>query len=217
MVCRIVSLIIGYAFGLFQTAYIYGRMHGIDIREHGSGNAGTTNVLRTLGKKAGIITYLGDMLKAVFASLVIHLVFGSAYADIEMVLFCYCGLGVVLGHNYPFYLGFKGGKGIAASSGVILSFSGYDVILPIAGFFTFFISTFTTRYVSVGSLALMLAFAVEFIIFGAWGHFGLSTAALFEADILVIIITAFAFIRHRENIKRLYNNNERKIGEKKVK
>ena len=106
---RIICLVIGYLFGnIFQTGYWYGKFNHIDIREYGSGNAGTTNVMRTLGKKAGIITYLLDTFKAVFAALAVHFLFGRN-SDIEMLLFLYSGFGVVLGHNFPVYLKFKGG------------------------------------------------------------------------------------------------------------
>ena len=118
---RIICIVIGYAFGLFQTGYIYGRMHHIDIRKHGSGNAGTTNALRTLGWKAGLITFLGDCMKCVLAVVLVKLIF--AESDYLPLLSLYAGLGAVLGHNYPFYLNFKGGKGIAATGGLILSIS----------------------------------------------------------------------------------------------
>ena len=96
---RIICLVIGYLFGnIFQTGYWYGKFNHIDIREYGSGNAGTTNVMRTLGKKAGIITYLLDTFKAVFAALAVHFLFGRN-SDIEMLLFLYSGFGVVLGHT----------------------------------------------------------------------------------------------------------------------
>ena len=212
---RILALIIGYFFGIIQAGYIYGRLHHIDIRYYGSGNAGTTNVMRTLGKKAGFITYFVDMLKAVAAAVVVHLLLGRFHRDIEALLFCYSGLGVVLGHNYPFYLGFKGGKGIAASSGVILSFVPYNFIMAIAGFCTFMITMFTTKYVSLASLSMMLAFFFEFVIFGCLGDYNMGTGNLLEAYIIVFIITLLAFVRHRENIKRLAAGNERKIGQKK--
>ncbi|MBD9156739.1 MAG: glycerol-3-phosphate acyltransferase, partial [Lachnospiraceae bacterium] len=91
---RLACVAIGYVFGLFQTGYIYGELKGTDIRQHGSGNAGATNALRTLGWKAGLITLLGDCFKCVFA----------------VLLGMYAALGVILGHNFPFYLKFKGGK-----------------------------------------------------------------------------------------------------------
>lgn len=115
---RIVCLAIGYCFGLFQTAFIYGKMHGIDIREKGSGNAGTTNALRVLGKKAGLIVFLGDALKAVFAMVLVHFLFENSHPEMGALLRIYAGAGVVLGHNFPFYMGFKGGKGIAATGGI---------------------------------------------------------------------------------------------------
>lgn len=207
---RIICLVIGYAFGLFQTGYIYGRLHGIDIRKEGSGNAGTTNALRVLGKKAGIITYAGDMLKAVFAATVVRLIFGEGYKDIIMVLVLYCGLGVILGHNFPFYLGFKGGKGIAASSGVIIAIGYWPLIL--LGLCTFLAVTIISRYVSLGSLVMITCFLIEFIIFGVNGMIpGLYTAELLEAIVIVAVITLLAYWRHRANIGRLLHGNERKL------
>ena len=118
MLERIVCLLIGYGFGLFQTGYFYGKRNGIDIRKHGSGNAGTTNALRTMGKKAGAITLLGDCMKAVLAILLVTLIFQKGHPEEIMLLKLYAGAGCVLGHNFPFYMNFKGGKGIAASVGM---------------------------------------------------------------------------------------------------
>ena len=132
---RLACLAVGYVFGLFQTSYIYGRFHGIDIREHGSGNAGTTNMLRTLGLKAGLITFAGDVLKCIFAILVAGLLFRKTYPDMVPLLKMYDGAGAILGHNFPFYLKFRGGKGIAATAGLVLSF---DPIISILGIITFF-------------------------------------------------------------------------------
>ena len=81
---RVISIVIGYAFGLFQTAFFYGKMHGIDIREHGSGNSGTTNALRVLGTKAGLIVFLGDCIKCILAIVIVRLIFGGSHA--EMIL-----------------------------------------------------------------------------------------------------------------------------------
>ena len=110
IIARIISLLIGYIFGLFQTGYIYGKSKGIDIRTEGSGNAGTTNSLRVLGWKAGAITFAGDLLKAIFAVLLIKLIFGGTYGADTKVLELYAGFGTVLGHNFPCYLQFKGGS-----------------------------------------------------------------------------------------------------------
>ena len=116
---RILCLLTGYVFGLFQTGYLYGKMHHIDIRQYGSGNSGTTNALRVMGKKAGLLVFMGDFLKTVFACLLVRLVMREAPSVDLYVL--YAGLGVVLGHNFPFYLHFKGGKGIASMAGILVS------------------------------------------------------------------------------------------------
>lgn len=100
IVARIIALLIGYGFGLFQTGYLYGKSKGIDIRQQGSGNAGTTNSLRVLGWKAGIITFAGDLLKAVFAVLLVKLIFHGTYGADTKVLELYAGFGTVLGHNF---------------------------------------------------------------------------------------------------------------------
>ena len=118
---RIACLFIGYLFGMFQTSYLIGKYHHMDIRQYGSGNAGTTNALRTLGKKAGAMTLIGDMLKCVIAILVVDAVFKNQYGDILPLLGMYTAAGCVLGHNFPIYLKFRGGKGIAASAGMLLA------------------------------------------------------------------------------------------------
>lgn len=208
---RIVCILIGYVCGLFQTGYIYGKIKHIDIRQYGSGNAGTTNALRTLGFKAGLITFLGDALKAVLAAYIVKKLFMDTYADIMPVLVLYSGLGTVLGHNYPFYLKFKGGKGIAASAGMMFAFNG---TLTIIGFFTFVITVAITRYVSLGSILLMTGFFIELIVMGQMGTFNLQTPYLIELYIIAAILTAMALFRHRANIGRLIHGNERKLGEK---
>ena len=120
MIERIIVLIIGYFIGdLIQGGFLIGKFNKIDIRNYGSGNAGTTNVMRTLGKKAGFLTYFLDTFKAILSCIIVHFLFGKN-CDYELLLFLYSGLGVILGHNFLFYLKFKGGKGIAATSGVAL-------------------------------------------------------------------------------------------------
>lgn len=210
MFLRILCIIIGYIFGLFQTAYIYGRLNHVDIREHGSGNAGATNAIRVFGKKAGIITYIGDALKAVAAGLLVRALFGDSDINI-IVLILYTGIGAVLGHNFPFYLKFKGGKGIAASSGVIISLMDWKLIL--LGFIIFVGVTLVTRYVSAGSLSLMLGFFILFVLFDQLGMSELGAGFRIEAYILVFIISCLAFFQHRANILRLIKGNENKIGQ----
>ena len=213
---KLVCIVIGYVFGLFQTGFIIGKLHKIDIREYGSGNSGTTNAMRTLGKKYGFITYFGDALKAVFAMGLTYLVFRDMCEGHMFAMALYTGLGVILGHNFPFYMNFKGGKGIAASSGVIFALTFFDWKFLALGLLTFFIALFITKYVSFSSLCLMTGFFIEIIV---WGQLGmvhhLHPSEKIEAYILVAIMTVLSFVRHRENIKRLVNGTERKIGQKK--
>lgn len=204
---RIVCLVIGYIFGLFQTSYIYGKMKGIDIREHGSGNAGTTNTLRVLGKKAGALVLLCDILKTGFAISLVRFLFGESHADMKALLSLYAAAGAILGHNFPFYLGFKGGKGIACTAGLIIFFHPYMIIPQIITFFgTFFI----THYVSLGSLLVQFVLIAEMVIFGQMGLFDMSQAYLNEMYVLTVALAAMAFWGHRANIVRLIHHNERK-------
>ena len=101
---RIFCIAIGYVFGLFQTAFFYGKAHGIDIRQHGSGNSGTTNALRVLGTKAGLIVFAGDCLKCMAAVWLVRLTFGTGHPDTVYLLCLYAGMGAILGHNFPFYM-----------------------------------------------------------------------------------------------------------------
>lgn len=208
---RLFCVLIGYIFGLFQTGYIYGRIKGIDIREHGSGNAGTTNALRTLGTKAGVVTFMGDCLKCILAVVAVKLIFSHGYSSLMPLLTVYTGLGVVLGHNFPFYLKFRGGKGIASTAGLILTL---DPVLSLIAFATFGAAVGITKYVSLGSLLLAAEFLAGVIIYGFSGKWNLSQPQLIEMYIVAAVITAMAFFRHRRNIKSLVKGTERKIGEK---
>ena len=217
---RIAVFVIGYFFGMIQTAYIYGKCHGIDIREHGSGNAGTTNTLRVLGKKAGLVVFIGDLLKTLIPILLVGIWWShvnkeatdTLWIGFGQVLKLYAGLGAIIGHNFPFYLGFKGGKGIAASGGLMI---GYHWSFIIVGFFTFFGTFSLTNYVSLGSLMLLGGFFVQncIMVLAKLGPMGVdfcTTSTGIEILILSFFISALAFIRHHENIKRLINHNERK-------
>ncbi|MGN0395799.1 MAG: glycerol-3-phosphate acyltransferase, partial [Coprococcus sp.] len=152
MLMRIICLLGGYCFGLIQTSYLYGKLNGIDIRQYGSGNAGTTNALRVLGKKAGLIVFLGDLFKGVIACTLVHVILNLANYDNVYLFVLYAGFGVVLGHNFPFYMQFKGGKGIAATSGMILGL--WDWRIVVIEFFVFAIALAISKYVSVGSICL---------------------------------------------------------------
>lgn len=205
---RIICVVIGYLFGLLQTGYIYGKLNHVDIRKHGSGNAGTTNALRTLGWKAGLITLIGDCLKCVLAVAFVKLLYGESCDNIAL-LAMYTGAGVTLGHNFPFYLNFKGGKGIAATAGLILS-TNPVMFLIIAVIFIAIV--LVTRYVSLGSLIIMVVFVIEVIVYGQSGGFHLEQMELYELYGVVILLTVMAFVKHRENIKRLMKGTENKLS-----
>ena len=211
---RVACLLIGYVCGLFQTAYIYGRINGIDIREHGSGNSGTTNALRVLGKKAGLIVFAGDILKILAAGFLVTVLFnqGDFFGDRAALYKLYAGLGAVLGHNFPFYLNFKGGKGIAVTSGLILMMAWRITILCLIAFA---LTVGLTRYVSLGSLVITALFMISWIFLGQTGRLALTPAHLPESYVLVFLIVAMAYWRHRANIKRLIAGTESKIGQKK--
>lgn len=204
---RIICLLIGYVFGLFQTAYIYGRLHGIDIRNYGSGNAGTTNTLRVFGTKAGLLVLVGDIMKCILAVVVTGVIFGGSHTDMIYLLKMYTAAGAIIGHNFPFYLKFKGGKGIAATAGLILSFHPY--LIPM-GLILFFGAFFITHYVSLGSLLVYAGFMIETVILGQMGVFGMTQPRLNEMYVILALLTAMAFWKHRENIKRLLSGTERK-------
>ncbi|MDE7018417.1 MAG: glycerol-3-phosphate 1-O-acyltransferase PlsY [Lachnospiraceae bacterium] len=204
---RIICLVIGYVFGLFQTAYIYGKLHGIDIRNYGSGNAGTTNTMRVLGTKAGLLVLFGDIIKCILAIVVTGILFGKSHPEMVYLLKLYAATGAILGHNFPFYLQFKGGKGIAATAGLILSFHPY--FIPV-GVLLFFGTFFTTHYVSLGSLLVYAGFIIEIVVLGQAGTFGMSQAHLIELYVIAAFLTVMAYYKHRENIARLLKGEERK-------
>jgi len=204
---RLICILIGYVFGLFQTSYIYGRMHGIDIREHGSGNAGTTNMMRTLGRNAGLITFAGDCIKCILAVVTVRLIFGKTNQEMIPLLTFYAAAGTILGHNFPFYLKFRGGKGIAATAGLVLSF---NWIMAILGIITFFTTFFVTHYVSLGSILVYVGIMIELIVLGQNGYFQMTQAHLYELYAIGALLSAMAFWKHRENMKRLLNGTENK-------
>ena len=215
ILARFVCLVCGYLFGIIQTAYIYGRLHGIDIRQHGSGNSGTTNALRVLGKKAGLIVFLGDLLKGVVACSLTHIILDMinlpGVSDNKYLFVLYIGFGVVLGHNFPFYMQFKGGKGIAATSGMIIGLWDWRLIVILLA--VFIISVAVTKYVSVGSILIMSGFFILYTIFAIMGDYNFAERAkLIESIVVAGVIAGLAIFRHRANIKRLIAGTENKLS-----
>ena len=200
---RLICVIIGYALGLIETGYFYGKLHHVDIRQKGSGNVGTTNALRTLGWKAGLVTFLGDCFKCIIAVVIVHLIYGRNHADMVPMLAMYAGLGAVLGHNYPFYMKFKGGKGIAVAVGCLfVTFGWIGACLELL---IFIVLVVATKRVSVGSIAAAAA-CPFFALYFFWGDW---LAWLFCTVAGLTVVWA-----HRENIKRLRAGTESWIGDK---
>lgn len=197
----VICLVSGYLFGCFSTGFLISKLYHVDIRKYGSGNVGTTNALRTLGWKAGALTFLGDFIKAVIPILLFRLLIFKDYED-NQLLALYTGFGVVLGHNYPFWLKFKGGKGIAVTTGVMAAF---DPLLIPFFILIFVVTVAITKYVSVGSLLIAILFPI-------W--IGVCYPGQIHMLIISILYTLSAFFSHRANIKRLLHGTENKIGQK---
>lgn len=209
---RLICLLIGYACGLLQTGFLVGKMNHIDIRKEGSGNAGSTNAVRVMGWKAGLLTFAGDVIKCVAAILIVRYIYkGSEYLPL---LAMYAGMGATLGHNFPFYLRFKGGKGIAVLAGLVISTNPILVPIPLAAFL---IAAIFTRYVSLGSLLASTLFLLEVMLVGELGLFQMAASYRYEMYILVLVLTALAWYRHKENIRRLLSGTENRFGSGKKK
>lgn len=204
----LVCVAVGYCFGCISTAYFVGKAHGIDIRNEGSGNLGSTNALRTLGIKAGIMTFVGDVAKTLIPICILRFVIlNGQQGETGLVLSTWLGLGIVLGHNFPFWLHFKGGKGIAVTAAVILATAQWQII--VVGLLLFVVIVAATRYVSLGSLVVAFYLLANTLLFHrADSNF---------ADLMVVsgLFCFFAIFQHRANIKRLLQGTESKLGQKK--
>lgn len=209
---RLIALIIGYICGLFQTSFIIGKIYKKDIRDYGSGNAGTTNALRVLGKKAAALTLLGDCVKTILAISIVRMLFENTCMDILPLLSIYAALGTILGHNFPFYMKFRGGKGFAASVGFAIAF---DWKMFVLGLIVFVIVIIITKYVSLGSMLVYVLALCYIIIMGQKGSYGISGKHLTELYLVMLFMTALAIFQHRKNIVRLLSGTENKLFSKK--
>ena len=209
LAARVVSLLIGYIFGMFVSGFFLGKSKHVDLREKGSGNVGTTNTARVLGLKYGAITLLCDCLKPVLASLVVWLIFGRAYAGHIRLLILYASFGAVLGHDFPAFMKFKGGKGVATSVGLILLC--FPQAFPICAVL-FFSAVGITRYVSLGSILAAVGFGTQAIVMGYLGWLSYPAGNVGEAVVIAEIISVLVIILHRSNIARLKNGTENKFS-----
>src|SRR5690625_837377 len=183
--------IIAYLLGSIPSALIVGKLYyKIDIREHGSGNLGATNTFRVLGVKAGIAVTLADILKGTIAVLIPFLLNADVY---RLAI----GLFAVAGHTYPIFAKLKGGKAVATSGGIIL---GINPILFLIMISTFILTLYLSKYVSLSSMVTGIVTIIVSIIFRDTGLM-----------IVISILTAFVFYRHKDNLKRIKNKTEPKI------
>lgn len=210
MVAYIIIAIIAYLIGSVNFSIIISKKTaGFDVREKGSGNAGTTNMLRSVGKKAAAITLLCDILKGVI-SIGIAIIIGKLWTDLNAeLLLQIAGIAVVIGHTFPIFFGFKGGKGVATSLGVLLM-SNWQIGLICLVFAL--ILMILTRMVSLGSCAAAVLFPVLTLFIN--DHYtvlteGKSGSVYFIYSVILAVIVLF---NHRSNIKRLLNGTENKIS-----
>ena len=192
----VISGIAAYLLGSLSTGIFVSRlMHGPDLRTVGSGNPGATNVQRTMGWKAGLITFAGDSLKAVLACLLGQILTSSHMGSLL------CGLCVVIGHNWPVFFRFKGGKGVASSCGVMI------VCFPVPALICFAVGILiiaATKFVSLGSMSILTLYAVLVSCFYSGGD-----------PVIILwacVLAAFCIIRHRANIVRLVHGKENRLS-----
>lgn len=209
MLERMISILIGYACGHFLTGFFYGKTQHVDLRKVGSGNVGTTNTYRNLGPKAGILTLLGDVCKVVLSVLIVWLLYRNSTGVNVKVLEYYAALGTILGHNFPIFMKFHGGKGIACTGGLMVAVCPICVPVCLA---IFVVTVLTTKYVSLGSILVCISFFIQILVFGLNGMLGLSGADLTEVCVLAGVVMVLGIARHHANIGRLLSGTESKFS-----
>ncbi len=196
-----ISTLLGYLLGSISFSFIIGKLlKKVDIRQHGSGNAGATNTLRVLGKGPAIIVLLLDTLKGIIAIILALWIVGNSGWGTALA-----GLAAIIGHNWPIFFGFRGGKGVATTIGVLATLVFYPAL--IAGIIAIVTIVFT-RFVSLGSLVFMVCTTI--IAFISIDFFAFPVEYLY----LLLAVTILSFWRHRSNISRLVKRTENKIGKK---
>ena len=192
----VIVMIMGYLFGCLQWSYILGKTFlNVDIRTLGAGNAGASNTVISLGWKWGVVVGILDILKAIISILLIKYLFRISFIE-ENNLFLYLnGLFVILGHDFPFFMNFKGGKGAASLLGMLI---GIDYRLGILGFFVILIITILTDFIALGTLGLNL-----FLALSAYFYYGV------EPMFISLILLFIAICLHIPNVKRILNKEEK--------
>ncbi len=191
-----ILILTGYLIGSIPFGFLAGKLRGIDIREHGSGNIGATNVLRTLGKPIGISVLILDMLKGLAPVLI-----AQHFSDSGLIHIL-TAFATIMGHNYTFWLGFKGGKGIATSAGALLPIIFIPLLLAVAVWLLLF---FTSRYVSIASIGAALTIPITTVYLQSWNY---------PLITFTIILAILAVWKHRGNIRKLCNGTEHRFTPK---
>jgi acyl phosphate:glycerol-3-phosphate acyltransferase len=192
--------IVAYILGSIPVGWLVARLfYKTDIRTQGSGNIGATNALRIFGTKVGILVLILDMFKGASAVLLARHFFALGHPLVSI-----CGLLAILGHVFPIWLGFKGGKGVATAGGVFLALAPLSLLLAII---TFVLIVAKTRYVSLGSIVGAIVFGLSVIIF----HLRAQSSD-WALLVLSVIVVLMIIIKHRQNIQRLRQGNENKIS-----
>jgi glycerol-3-phosphate acyltransferase PlsY len=197
------GVIIGsYLIGSIPWGLVVGRLKGIDIREYGSGNIGSTNILRTLGTKFGAIVLIADVLKGVVAVLLARYIIETPTGEMA------AGFAAIAGHDWSLFLKFKGGRGVATSLGALLPMAMPAPLAAVSGLVVFLLIVALTRYVSLGSLLGSVSAVVTMAVFMALDRVS------WEYLVYIVVAVTLIIFQHRDNIKRLASGTEGKLGQK---
>ncbi len=200
---------VAYLVGSISFAILIARLRGVDLRTVGSGNPGATNVARALGRRWGYLCFFLDVGKGLVPTLAVVLLTRPLDGRLQQFSWMLTGCGAILGHVFPFWLGFRGGKGVATSLGVVLGIFPYMTVPGLLAFAVWIVVTLISRYVSLGSLVAALGFLAFFVLFN-FGELARRMPLLVFSSAMVLLIV----IRHRANIRRLLGGTESKIGQK---
>jgi len=195
MTINIILLIAAFVLGSIPFGIITAKVKGIDLKKVGSGNIGATNVLRSLGRWPAVITLLGDILKGTLAVAI------GKYSGVEPLYEGLIGIAAILGHNFSIFLGFKGGKGVATSLGVLLIYTPHVALITLIVWIGVVLFT---KYSSLGAIVSFALLPLNIMLFDFQDK---------TKIIISILISLFIIVRHKDNIKRLMKGTERKIGQ----
>ena len=206
----LVIFLISYLLGAIPWGFIIGKLKGVDIREHGSKNIGATNVTRIIGKRWGVLCFFIDFLKGLLPVLLVKTLFPSTFfltPSLVSIAIILSVLGTVIGHMYPIYLGFKGGKGVSTGAGGLVAITPYAVI---CGLLIWVLTFKISKFVSLASITAAVSVAIISFIFSYTGLYNIDTTLL----CFIVFISLMAVYKHKSNIKRLIDGTENSFKKK---